>query len=222
MFMLKLEIREDIDGRRRLLTEIKTLYVRYQFNNKDEDLYLIFSIPSVYSIWEGFVQTSFKIYIQELNKLNLAVNAISEPILVYSIEKRFKQFKEYPADLKKKAVFFNKLNQFYASDSIEIDGIVNTESNVGFKVLNKLLETFCLETIPEYIEPGVSLKHKLDKFLKIRNMVAHGQYSEGTIKREELGNAIQLVSDLMELVTERIINGFKNESYLIASKNDAG
>lgn len=213
--MLEQEIRSDIDERQKLMLQIKTLYLRYGFNEKDEQFFLIYSIPAVYAIWEGFVQTAFQTYIQELNNSNLTVNTICKPILVYHIESSFKQFREYPERFNGKVAFFDKLNIFYNAEFIDITQTVNTESNVGFDVLNKILKTFNLEKIPEYPEPRYSLPQELDNFLlKIRNAVAHGQ-NFIVVNREDLDRAIKLINKLMDLVLEKIIKGFESKSYLL-------
>jgi hypothetical protein len=213
--MLEQEIRSDIDERQKLMLQIKTLYLRYEFTEKDEQLFLMYSIPTIYAIWEGFVQTAFQTYIQELNKLNLTINTICKPILVYHIENSFKQFREYPERFNGKVDFFDKLNIFYNSEFIDITKTVNTESNVGFDVLNKILKTFNLENVSEYPEPRYLLPQELDNFLlKIRNAVAHGQNSI-VVNREDLDRAIKLINILMDLVLEKIIKGFENRSYLL-------
>jgi hypothetical protein len=211
--MLEQENRADIDERQKLMLQIKTLYLRYDFNGKDEQVFLNYSIPTIYAIWEGFIQTAFRTYIQELNKLNLTTNTICKPILVYHIENSFKQFREYPEKLNGKVTFFDKLNTFYSAEFIDINQAVNTESNVGFDVLNKILKTFNLEQVPEYPESKYSLKQKLKDFLIIRNAVAHGNGS--TVNREDLEHAIKLVDTLMDSVFERITKGFERKSYLL-------
>ena len=216
--LLEQEIMSDIDERRDLMSRLKALSPRYHFLPEDEALFLNYSIPIVYSIWEGFIQTSFQIYIRELNKLNLKISDICYPILIYHIESEFPQFKQYPEkdNLSKKVKFFEKLGQFYQSNTLEISANVNTESNVGFKVLNRILKDFKLDTILTHPEPNsnYSLQDDLDKFLlKIRNNVAHGQNSI-VVHREDLDRAIKLVDRLMYLVFERIKTGFINKSYL--------
>jgi hypothetical protein len=136
------------------------------------------------------------------------MDSICKPLLVYNTESRFKQFKQYPTELTKKSLFFDKLNQFYKADSFEIIPHVNTESNVGFKVLNRIMEEFNLERIPQYFKPKYSLEDELDKFLlKIRNEVAHGINSV-VVGRDDLDRAITLVEILMDLVFENIKKGF--------------
>ena len=129
---------------------------------------------------------------------------------MFNTELRFRQFRQYPLKHTHKASFFEKLRQFYKAETFEIIPIVSTESNVGFKVLNRIMEDFNLETIPDYPKPkeNYSLKQELDRFLlKIRNDIAHGN-NPITVKREDLERAIILVEMLMDLVYERIRKGF--------------
>ena len=210
--ILEQDIRSDIGERQQLMLQIKTLYLRYQFNERDEKLFLSYSMPAIYAIWEGFIQTSFKTYVQEINKINLSVNTVHKQILCYHIENSFKQFKQYPKNYNKKVVFFDKLGEFYSADIIEITRTINTENNVGFDVLNRLLAAFNLEKIPDYYEQR-SLKYELDeRLLRIRNQVAHGQDSI-IVSRNDLEDSINLVNILMELVLNRTMIGFSTESY---------
>ncbi len=224
--LLEQEIMSDIDEREELMSRVRLLYIRYGFSEQDEHLFLNYSIPIVYSIWEGFVQTSFQIYIRELNKeltrLELNIDSVCEPIFVYHMESTFRQFKQYPNPksdedkpkiVKKKVDFFNALGLFYKSNTLQIHPNINTESNVGFNVLNRILNDFNLEKIPTH-ENNYSLKDELGKLLQIRNAVAHGQKSAIVVNREDLERAIKLVDKLMDLVFERIKTGFIEKSYL--------
>lgn len=217
--LLEQEIMSDIEERRELMSWLKLLCARYGFSNTDEELFLYYSIPIVYATWEGFIQTSFQIYVRELNKLELTIDQVCDSIIIYHIESTFPQFKQYPdADkFNKKVIFFNRLGVFYKTNPLEISPKINTESNVGFKVLNRILTDFNLDKIPEFPDPGsgYSLAEELDKFLlKIRNTVAHGQQSSIVVRREDLERAIKLVDKLMDLVFNRIKTGFINKSYL--------
>ncbi|MDB9534832.1 MAE_28990/MAE_18760 family HEPN-like nuclease [Dolichospermum planctonicum CS-1226] len=212
--LLEQEIMSDIDERRELMSWVKLLCARYGFLEEDEQLFLCYSIPIVYSIWEGFVQTSFQIYIRELNKLQLGIDDVCDPILIYHIESKFPQFKQYPkADANKKVKFFNDLRHFYKTNPLEINP-KKTESNVGFKVLNRILKEFSLEEIPQVPRPGYPLNTELHKLLDTRNKIAHGQGGAILVRREDLERAIKVVEELMDLVFERIKTGFIEKSYL--------
>jgi len=214
LVLLDQEITSDIETRLSSMSSIKTLTSRYNLLDYDKNLLLQHSIPMIYSIWEGFIQQAFQIYIRTLNRLELSFNTLCKPMLIFHLENKFKQFTEYPKRLNKKLLFFEGLNQFYHTEKININPVVNTESNVGFAVLNKILAEFNLETIPEYHEPRYSLKDELDKFLlKIRNNIAHGQNSI-VVTTNDITRAIKLVTLLMDLVFERIRNGFIGQTYL--------
>ena len=43
---------------------------RYGLSLKHQELFSIQSISMIYSLWEGFVQKSFNLYIDELNKVH--------------------------------------------------------------------------------------------------------------------------------------------------------
>ena len=93
-------------------------------------------------------------------ELELSIDDVCNPILIYHIESTFPQFKQYPEPDKfnRKVNFFDKLAKFYKTTPLEINPNINTESNVGFNVLNRILSDFNVEKIPEYPEPQYSLK----------------------------------------------------------------
>lgn len=207
--LLERDILSDIEERKQLMLQTKTLYLKYNFSSDHEQFFLNYSIPTIYAIWEGFIQTSFQTYIREINRLELTLENICTPLLVYNAELRFKQFKQYPKERKKKHLFFEKLNIFYKSTTFEIFPIIiDTQSNVGYKVLNRIMDEFNLESLPDAIQPNYLLTDELDRFLlKVRNDVAHGNNSV-TVHREDLDRAINLVEILMDEVYVRIKKGF--------------
>ena len=181
-----------------------------------------YSIPAIYAIWEGFVTTVFRTYIATLNELNLTFDSVCEPILVYHFEKSFSQLKEYPKDNDKKVKFFKNLASFYNNPNpiITLKCAINTESNVYFHVINRILPEFNLTKIEdkqiEYPELQIksSLLQELKRLVDNRNAIAHGQNSI-LINRSDLERAINLIETLMDLVFDRIIEGFENKSYLV-------
>lgn len=212
--MLEQDLRANIEERQRVLSQMKTLSLRYSLSQKDEQIFLNYSIPAVYAIWEGFVQTAFQAYRRELSTLNLQIDKICKPILINHLENSFKQFKEYPEKFDRKVAFFQKLQTFYSSDSIEFSHAINTESNVGFKVLNRILESFNLSQIKEYPIRNYSIPNELDQFLlKLRNTLAHGQ-EVIQVTRAHLDRAIKLITYLMDCVLDQILDGFRNRTYL--------
>lgn len=135
---------------------------RYKFSKKHYSLLSVQSISILYSYWEGFVQNSFRLYIEYLNSLSIEFYLLSDEIVVFHMDKTFKQFKNYPEKSSQKIAFYEKLQNHFSDTRHGIFQIVDTESNVGFGVLNKLLSQFSLEKFPEYWEkytyPNPNLK----------------------------------------------------------------
>ena len=216
--LLKDELTTDLIDRKEILLTTKTFAYRYRLSEVDEKFFITYSIPLVYSVWEGFIQTSFQSYIRAINRLGLNIEDLPKSILVFVIENKFKQFKQYP-ELKKnsKETFLYDLQQFFKNDEIlDIIPIINTQSNVSFDVMNKILLEFNLLEIPEYLEvnSGYSIKNELKRFvLQLRNNIAHGNNSI-IVEADDLIRSINLVELLMDEIVERILSGFENKKYL--------
>ena len=176
------------------------------------------SVVILYSIWEGFVTKSFQLYIEYLNNQMLTYDKLIDSILIYNMENRFRQFKNYPIDINKKGKFISSLYNHCQSNIVQIPTMVNTESNVDFKVLNRLLCTFGLETFPEnweeYKYPQTSLKVTLNDFLRYRHTVAHGgDIAEEEITQKNYSKYRKLVRDLMYGMHDKFLYGISNETY---------
>ncbi len=210
MSLLEEEIEADILDRLGLLITIKTISSRYSFTQQDEGFWYRYSIPAIYSIWEGYFVTTMQTYIREINKLGLEINELNEYYLVHNTEVSFKQLHSYPNKHSQKIHFLRDIQNYFVSTSpIYINPEINTESNLGFNVLNKLLERFNLKTIPEFPRSRFSLKDELNDFLlRIRNGVSHGNYPY-QINRNDLERAIALVEELMFLIYESIKDGYE-------------
>ena len=56
------EIMADIEWRLTELSSLKTIPIRYNFSVDHKHLHYKFSVPAIYSIWEGFVKNSLTGY----------------------------------------------------------------------------------------------------------------------------------------------------------------
>ncbi len=193
---------------------------RYKLSKKHYSLLAVQSISILYSYWEGYVQNSFKLYIEYLNSLHIEFRQLSEEIVVFHMENTFKEFREYPEKLNRKINFFDKLDEHFSEGEHNIFQSVNTESNVGFSVLNKLLTQFSLTPFPEYWErytyPNANLKETLNTFLRYRNGVAHGGdvSSEEKVTQEVYAKYRILINDLMYAIHDKFMEGIQNRTYI--------
>lgn len=193
---------------------------RYRLSGKHYSLLSIQSIAILYSYWEGFVQNSFQMYIDYLNEQCIPIRMYCDNILVFHMENTFKQFKEYPQKTRGKVCFYAGLDRHFAEENHMLYRVVNTESNVDFSVLNRLMRQFALEEFPEYWEkyshPNVNLKDSLNSFIRYRNGVAHGGdiSSEEKVTQDVYSKYRTLVNDLMYAIHDRFIDAMGNKSYL--------
>lgn len=214
-------IQKNITERTTVLFEIeRALFTkRYNLSSKHQEILWTHSISMMYSIWEGFIQTSFNLYIDELNKLNTDVYEFCDNIVVHYMENTFKQLREYPNRTPQKMSFFNNLNLFHQNTKQPLKRIVNTQSNVGFEVLNNLLQTFSLKSFPEYwdiyVHPNPNLKNTLELFLKLRNNIAHGGdlSSQEKITHLSYERFKDLIIKLMYAIRDKMLDGLTDKTF---------
>lgn len=216
---LRSEIESDISRREGNMARVKTLSSRYSFLSNDVDTWLRCSFPIIYAEWEGFFVNAMTLFIREVNAIGLSLDELAEEYYINNLEKRYKQFKQYPLDdkIKQKKKFLYDLKGYLRQTTpITISSEINTESNLGFNTLNTILNLYNIEKIQDHLDhDATSYKEKLDAFLlDKRNGIAHGDPSV-TITANDVSNAIQLVSKLMYEVKERICNGFEQDVFKV-------
>lgn len=211
------DIIEDIEWRKTQLLIVKTLPFLHDFSEEHKEFLIKYSIPTIYAIWEGYVQNSFQIYIRELNRLGLQRKDFCLNILSHSLDASFPQFKEYPKEFDKKMVFISKLEKFI-DDEFRISSIINTESNVELEVINRICLRFNIDELPKH-----PYKQQLKDLLKFRNRIAHGDISF-VINSDNfedfklrIDNFINLIENLMQEIYDRMFLAFHtNETYKIS------
>ncbi len=209
MSLLDLEkvLFQDISWRIGELSQIKTIPFRYKMTKENKNLLIKYSVPSIYAIWEGFVVSSFQYYRREINALNIPIKKVNIKLLTHAINCHdILNLGNSRKDFNNQIKFVEEIMPFI-SGSFEIAGSIPTESNVNFKVINKLLILHNLKKLDEKYE------RDLNKLLKFRNCVAHGDNSI-PVKIKDINFFTQLVTDLMNEIFENLTCGFKGKSYL--------
>lgn len=204
------------------LSEIERVIFTKRYN-LDEEHTAIFSVQTIamiYAIWEGFIQKTFSKYLSTLNKLNIPFSDYQDSLMVFHMESKFKQFKEYPEKFNRKVKFLTDLRVHYGLGVVSLNTSINTESNVGFQVLNRIMRQFALTEFPErwgnYNSHNKTLKNEMATFLNYRNGVAHGGdlSSNDKVTQEVFDNYKNLVIDLMYGIREKLYEGAENKHYL--------
>lgn len=210
-----------IEERQEVITEIERAIFtsRYELTSKHFKIFSTNSISILYSIWEGFVQKLFGLYIDEINKEEIKLFSLCDNLIIFCKERNFGQLKEYPQKNRSKILYIKQLKLFYSNDIHSIPRVIDTESNIGFEVLNRQLEHFNIEIYPEhwgiYKYPNPNLKENLKLFLKLRNTVAHGAelLPEESIDQKMYERFKILSLDLMFDLREKMLCSLKNKKY---------
>lgn len=193
------EILADIDWRVSQLATLKSIPIRYSFSPEHKELQIKYSIPGIYAIWEGFVKSSFIIYSNHLNTLSIGRSEIAMPLLTHQLDSECDfNSPRINFDSKQRMVL---LLDSLLTEIVVIKPNVPTESNVNFKVLNKILERFCIDKVSDGYE------QKLNKLLLFRNKIAHGENSISV----NLTHVTEFTATVENLMLDIAINIEQNE-----------
>ncbi|MDR6784600.1 hypothetical protein ABIE26_003246 [Pedobacter africanus] len=204
--MLIKEISKDIDWRMSELASLKSIPVRYKLMPHHQEMIIKYTIPSIYSLWEGFVKNSFRRYITEINSLNLLIQDVHINLVVHGITSIDKLRLENPRNSFKSKKEFTESYLSTISKPFQMTEIIPTHSNVNFEVINEILLIFNLETLPKHFDK------LLGKLVTFRNSIAHGEVSI-PVKLKDIELFTKLLNDLMIEILLRIENGLNLTTY---------
>lgn len=199
---------------------------RYGFLPKDFKVLSKQSIVMLYSLWEGFVQEIFALFLQEVDRSVNSYFELTDSFMVSQIEKNFSQFNQYPKDDSAKIFFHTQYFNQITYKKHTIKDQVNLKNNVGLGVLNNLLKIHGIKEIsPYWKEKGYAhkncnVKDLLDKLLDRRNNTAHGNkiMTNVIIEQAEFDQYKKLIIDLIYELGNLFIECINNKTYLKSSQ----
>lgn len=185
------------------------------------------TICMLYAHIEGFVKFTFCLYINALNKMELKCNQV-KPILAAAVfYKDFKQLinpdhksrffkKSLPEDshlhrIFRHEEFFEKIDDFYKEKIVIEDGYINTDSNVGREIIEKLLYQVGLphKSLGEVIGPLSKLKNK-------RNDISHG-VDRSMIQASDYNEYYLCTLGIMDNISKVLFKAYREKSFLKVS-----
>jgi hypothetical protein len=160
-------ISDEIYIRKQTLEKIKTLPLSapfgYNFNEEDKSFYYAQAIPMIYAVWEGFTKRCFDAYAKELNQLNLKTSQTIGSIVQFQLENAPIMIQNYPKN--DKSDYYERLRLFFTKNELKLpEDLTNTKDNVGFEVINGLLQTFGLSKLQEQKRIENIPEHIADRF----------------------------------------------------------
>lgn len=176
--------------------KIPYLYVNPLFGKHKEKYYKM-CIPMIYAHWEGFIICAFRLLSDFITRQSIQYSYAPEFLILLANKKRF-QYLKGNCDLEKQRRF---LKEFLLSQKsgIEIpsDSCISANSNLNFKQLELILNSFNLKETRKY----KNNKQGIEKLVTFRNKIAHGENSVVV----EYNDIDQMVKCVTELIDETII-----------------
>lgn len=199
-------INEDVSWRMSELASLRSIPLRYNLLEHHREMILKYTVPSIYSLWEGFVKSSFESYVCDINSLRLNVSEVNINLLVHGLTSNEKLKLERTRTSFKSKKEFIEHYRIAISKPFEITEVVPTNSNVTFDVINEILHLFNLDLLPD------EFKKPLHRLVHFRNSIAHGEIKI-PVKIEDIEKFANLLNALMVEITVRIDAGWTSRRY---------
>ena len=200
------EIAADIDWRNAELAELKVILHKAHLTQVQQETFIRYIVPAVYAIWEGFVKKSISLYSKEINNSNIPLVSLHENLLTHAITMNDKLALDRARTIFKTQKEFSLYISEFLNREFPLDGKIPTKSNINSEVLTAILERFNLGAIEK------KQKGKLDKLLKYRNTIAHGDNSI-PVKEKDIDEFVTLVQELMVILFDKIDYAITNQTY---------
>lgn len=201
------EISADIDWRNGELAELRVILHKAKLTDNQKKTYIRYIVPAIYSLWEGFIKNSLELYGKVIRDSGVPLISLHENLLTHAITGHDKLALDRERTNFQTQKEFSLLISDFLTSPFPLQCKLPTKSNVNYEVLTDLLIKFNLGVIDRKI--GKSL----DKLLRFRNTIAHGDNSI-PVKEENIDEFSQLLQDLMLDVFNRIDEAVNDKTYL--------
>lgn len=201
-------INADINWRQSELASIRTMPFRYKLSVFDQQILIKYLVTAIYALWEGYVKKIFQEFIKEINKRSLSYEKIDSKYIEHTLncnEKTNLEVSRVHSHARQN--FINEFLNMFNQPAFPISTKIPTESNVDFKVLNKILNQFNLAPLDK------CYKVNLEKLLWYRNSIAHGDNALHVAPSDNMLFA-NLVKDLMVEVFCIVNDGLSKNVFL--------
>lgn len=79
-------LNSEINWRSEEISIVKTIPFLLPFSEQQKEIWKKHTIPIFYSLWEGFVSESFRVYAHQINDLKIPKDQLCISLLVHSID----------------------------------------------------------------------------------------------------------------------------------------
>lgn len=200
-------IETDIHWRVGQFASLKAIPIQYGMQPDHRNLVLVYSVPAIYSLWEGFIVTISHNFIKYINEYNVAVEDLHIAVFTHALHSEFK-LNEGRIQLESQRKFAKEIRERLSQVKFTIPTKIQTESNVNPKVLNAILDCFNLNKIDS------KFSAPLNKLLQYRNSIVHGENAL-TVDDNLIVEFTKAIEDLMSEIFLIFMDGIRNKSFLV-------
>jgi len=220
---IRSQIEEELTWRQ---NEIRFFHNQLSTMKTDEqkDCYRKALIVMLYSHYEGFFKTAFGIYADSINTEKLTVRAVNKFIAACSLDDVFNAYEnkdrkskifknKLPEDGKlhrfsRQVDFIEGLNEIGGKTAFIAEDVIDTESNLKYIVLKKLLFRLGLD-----YDCFGQYQSNIEKMLGKRNNIAHGEQKSG-VSEKDYKEIEKDVFDIMKSILIILMQALDEKQYL--------
>ena len=233
LFKFENEMSKILEWRKRELFEMQ-LQVLDSEGSEREMMNLRAGYLLLYAHWEGCIKKYSKAYVRYINSQHILYSDINNMLLASALKSDIQKLSDaHAVDTQLK--FVERIFILFGSNEhvrlfpekiykeliVDIeDGLIRTESNLSYKLLQDILKRLGIweEVLEALHKKNLTLdsRHKdIDEHLvERRNKIAHGEKIEGGLGMREYKDMYYLVTTVLEVIFEVIIESARNQKYL--------
>ena len=212
LFKFENEMSKILEWRKRELFEMQ-LQVLDSEGSEREMMNLRAGYLLLYAHWEGCIKKYSKAYVRYINSQHILYSDINNMLLASALKSDIQKLSDaHAVDTHLK--FVERIFILFGSNEhvrlfpekiykeliVDIeDGLIRTESNLSYKLLQDILKRL-----------GIWEEHLVER----RNKIAHGEKIEGGLGMREYKDMYYLVTTVLEVIFEVIIESARNQKYL--------
>lgn len=157
---------EAVDRRREEITRVKRVVGELRDTNLAQTAMLM-AVPLLYAHWEGFIKETIELYIEYIEKLDIAPNSADPTVLSFAIRRRLVPLLQ-SGSVERLSDFVRWMLTMIANPMRFEDKTVETRANLSFENLEHLCETLSID-----VASLENQRRKINSLVHRRNNIAH-------------------------------------------------
>lgn len=172
---------------------------------KKQLAFLRMSIPILYAHWEGFINNSSLYYLKYVKSRRLKNSELMTQFITLSLRHKLNLIEAKNIEKQSEIVDFVICN-FNERSNIPLKNIINTKSNLNFKVFKEILFIIGIDK-----DLFINYQSIIDDLIELRNYIAHGE--DKIVDKTTFDNFYSEVTSLMDYYKTELENSAINEKY---------